>query len=134
MSQEAKAPKNANVIILVKEGAAEDVLVNFALFLRDHGYSIENLDKELLSLSTEYREFKASGAGELKIKAYTEQEGPNVKIVIRGSIKMANPFGSPVSFEACNCGIVGDNRKRGFNTIMNLVLSFPFDTFSFAKD
>lgn len=133
-SQQLKAPKNSNVITITKAGDAKEVFIEFGMFLRDYGYSLENVDKDFLSLSTGYKEFKASGAGELKIKSYTQQTDKHVEIVIRGTLKMANPFGSPVSFEACNCGMAGDNRKKAFNTIIKLVEKYECDKIEFSKE
>ena len=127
------APKRTNTIILVKEGEALPILIEFAKHLQDNGYSIEKLDKDLLSLSTDFKEFKFAGVAVMKIIAFVRQNENKVKIEIKGKIEISNPNGGQVPFDVCNCGMMGAARKNSFKAIITLLESYKFESVEFLE-
>lgn len=124
-------PKKTNTIILKKECDAVDFLIEYAKHLQDFGFSIDKIDKDLLTLSTEFKEYKASGVGVVKILAFARQKDEKCTLVIRGNIELSNPFGGQVPMEACNCGMKADNQRKGFNEILNTLNDFKYDSIEF---
>ncbi|HON69942.1 MAG TPA: hypothetical protein PL153_02665 [Tenuifilum sp.] len=132
-NKKIEAPKKANTIIILKKGNAEQILIEFAQHLQDNGYSIEKLDKDLLSLSTDFKEYKFSGIAVLKIFAFVRQLENNVKIEIKGKIEVSNPFGGQIPYDACNCGLSGDARKNAFKTILTLLETYSYENIEFLE-
>ncbi|HLW07885.1 MAG TPA: hypothetical protein VKY45_09995, partial [Marinilabiliaceae bacterium] len=124
-------PKKTNTIVLKQKCNATDFLVEYAKHLQDFGFAIEKIDKDLLNFSTEFKSYKASGVGVIKILAFARQKGEECTLVIRGNIELSNPYGGQVPMEACNCGMIGDNRKKGFNEILNTLTNFNYDSIEF---
>lgn len=127
------APKKANTVIITRSGDALTLLKELIVNLQDKGYFIDKFEKELLSVETKYKEFKYSGVydGELKIILFARQiEEDKVKFVIKGEVK----FGGKFTNEACNCGIGGDVRKKGFETMLEALSAFRYETISYEKN
>ena len=132
-SMNLEAPKKTNTIILVKEGEALPILIEFAQHLQDNGYSIEKLDKDLLSVSTDFKEFKFAGVAVMKIIAFVRQKENNVRIEIKGKIEISNPRGGQVPFDICNCGMMGDARKNSFKAMIAIIEKYKFDSVEFLE-
>lgn len=132
-NEKTEAPKKTNTIIILKEGNAEQILIEFAQHLQDNGYSIEKLDKDLLSLSTGFKDYKFSGKAVLKIFAFVRQLESNVKIEIKGKIEISNPYGGQVPYDVCNCGLSGDARKNAFKTILTLLETYSYESIEFLE-
>ncbi len=126
-------PKKTNTVVLLKEGTALLILTNLAQYLQDNGYTIDKMDKDLLSLSTDFKDYNFAGKAGLKIVAYTRQVDSIVKIEIKGKIELSSPFGGQVQYEACNCGLAGDARKNAFNTLLKLLENYSFESIEFLE-
>lgn len=124
-------PKKTNTITIFKEGTAQQILTSFALHLQDNGYSIEKLDKDLLSLFTDFKEYKFAGVSVMKIVAFARQVDNKVKLEIRGKIEISSP-GNKIPFEICKCGMVGDARLNAFKEMLSLVEKYSYDTIEFS--
>ena len=127
------APKKTNTIILVKEGEAFPILIEFAQHLQDNGYSIEKLDKDLLSVSTDFKEFKFAGVAVMKIVAFVRQKENKVRIEIKGKVEISNPSGGQVPVDICNCGMMGDARKNSFKAMIAVIEKYKFDSVEFLE-
>lgn len=127
------APKKTNTIVLIKEGNATLILTEFAQHLQDNGYTIEKLDRELLSLSTDFRDYKFAGKAVMKIIVFVRQMDTKVKIEIKGKIEISNPFGGQVPYDVCNCGMAGDARKNAFKAILKLIETYSFESIEFIE-
>lgn len=127
------APKKTNTIILVKEGEALPILIEFAEHLQDNGYSIEKIDKDLLSLSTDFKDVKFAGVAVMKIIAFVRQKENKVRIEIKGKLEISNPSGGQVPFDICNCGMMGDARKNSFKAMINIIEKYTFDSVEFLE-
>lgn len=132
-SNKFDAPKKTNTIILIKEGNSLQILTEFAQHLQDNGYTIEKLDKDLFSLSTDYKDYKFAGKAVIKIISFVRQVDNKVKIEIKGKIEISNPNGGQVPYDVCNCGMSGDARKNAFKTIITLIESYPFENIEFIE-
>jgi hypothetical protein len=125
-------PKKVNAIIIEKKSPSLDFLLDYARHLQEFGFSIEKLDRDLVSLSTDFKTYEFAGVAVVKIIAYAKQNGDTSSIEIRGKVEVTNPMaGGPVPFEACNCGMVGDARKNAFNDILRTLRDFKFDSLEF---
>lgn len=130
-SKKYDSPKKTNTIVLTKEGDANAILIDFAKYLQDSGYSIERIDKDLLSISTDFRTYKFDGIAVMKINAFVKQNDDKVKIEIKGKIEITNPYGGQIPYEACNCGFAGDARKKAFKEMISLIENYKFDNLEF---
>ncbi len=127
-----KPPKKTNTIILEKESKAVDFLIDYAKHLQDYGYAIEKIDKDLLSLSTEFKGYKFGGVAVVKIIAFAREKGTQSTLTIKGKIEVTNPLaGGQVPFEAANKGMSGDAQRNGFNEILNTLHEFNYDSIEF---
>lgn len=137
-SQEKKSdisdiPKKTNTITFYKEGTALQILTELARHLQDNGYSIEKLDKDLLSLSTDFKTYKFQGVSEMNIIAFVRQVEGKVKVEIKGKVKVHDPLnGGSIPFDACKCGLVGDARLNAFKEMLETVEKFNYLTIEFS--
>ena len=133
-AQDVKPQSKSNTIILTKNGDALKLLNDLVFHLQDNGYNIEKFNKELFSIETSYKIFKYSGgmSGNHKIFIYARQKDDNVMVVVSGKIEISG-IGSQVSYEACNCGVIGDARKNAFTQIINVITSYQWETINFEK-
>jgi hypothetical protein len=126
-------PKKTNTITVYKEGTALQILTDLARHLQDNGYSIEKLDKDLLSLSTDYKTFKFQGVAVMKIVAFVRQVESKVKIELKGKVEVTSALASGnVPFDACKCGLVGDARLNSFKEMLEIVEKFNYLTIEFS--
>jgi hypothetical protein len=125
-------PPKANTIVIEKTDNAANFLLEYAKHLQDFGFSIEKVDKELLTLSTDFKSYKFSGVAVIKIVAFARQNGPKSILEIKGNIEVSNPFGGQVPFNACNCGSPGDAQRNGFNEILKTLDNFAYDSIEFV--
>ena len=130
-NQEFNPPKKANTIVIEKVDSAVNLLMSYARQLQDFGFSVEKVDKELLTLSTEFKSYKFGGIAVVKVVAFSKQSGTNARLEIKGNIEVYNSYGNQVPFDACNCGIMGDARKNGFNEILKTLDKFSYDKIEF---
>lgn len=124
-------PKKVNTIVIEKSDTAVHLLMNYARQLQDSGFSIDKIDKELLTLSTDFKSYNFGGIAVVKVVAFTRQNGATARLEIKGKIEVSNPYGGQVPFDACNCGIIGDARKNGFSEILKTLEKFSFDKIEF---
>lgn len=127
-------PKKASAVVILKKDSSITFLTEYAKHLQNLGFSIEKFDKELVSLSTEFKNYKFGGVAVIKIIAFAQQNGETSKITIRGNIKVSTGIRGDVPFEACNCGMSGDARKNGFSEILKTLENFNYEDFMFLVD
>ncbi len=132
-NQTLKPPKKVNTIVIEKTDSAVNLLLEYAKHLQDFGFSIEKIDKEFLTLSTDFKSYKFGGVAVIRIVAFSRQKGTKSRLEIKGKIEVSNPFGGQVPYEACNCGMAGDARKNGFKEILKTLDNFAYDTIEFVK-
>ena len=121
------APKKSNMVVIEKEGNALDFLIDYGKHLQDFGFTVENINKDFLSLSTDFKEYKHSGVAVIKLNVHAKQKNNIAILVIRGKIEVSSLYGT-VPFEACKCGMVGDARKNGFREI-----GYTLENFNYSK-
>lgn len=125
---EIKPQKKSNTIILTTELSNLDLLIEFAKHLQDAGYIIEKLDKDLISLSTDYEEYKTPSIAVMKIDAFVRGN----KIVIRGDINITDALsGSVVKMDICNSGFPGDARLNAFKEMLKTANTFKHNEIEF---
>ena len=128
--QAQKPPKGTNTIILKTELSNSELLISFARHLQDEGYSIEKLDKDLLSLSTEYEDYKTPSVAVMKIDAFVRGN----KIVISGDINITDALsGAVVKMDICKCGFSGDARLNAFKEMLRTIISFKYNEIEYQK-
>lgn len=127
-------PKKASAVVVLKKDSAITFLTDYAKHLQNFGFSIERFDKELASLSTDFKTYKFGGVAVIKIVAFAQQNGETAKITIRGKIKVSTGIRGDVPYEACNCGMSGDARKNGFFEILKTLNNFNHEDFAFLID
>ena len=130
-NQALNPPKKVNAIVIEKADTAVNLLMSYARQLQDFGFSIEKVDKELLTLSTDFKSYNFGGVAVVKVVAFSRQSGTNARLEIKGKIEVSNPSGGQVPFEACNCGMMGDARKNGFSEILKTLENFSYDKIEF---
>lgn len=127
---QVKLPRKTSTVILHSEDSAHIVIVNFAKHLQREGFIIDKLDKELLSLNTDFKSFKWQTGGNVKLYVYAEVEGAGSKLVIRG--KAANTgAGLDYVFDVCQCGVYGDLRQAALQQMISVTASFDGGMVSF---
>lgn len=126
-------PKKVNTIIIEKKDTAIHFLIDYAKHLQDVGYTIEKLDKDFLTFSTDYKNYKFSGVAVLKIIAFARQNGPIARLEIRGKIEVSNASGGQFPLEACNCGMKGNAKKNAFIEILKTLDDLKFRKIEFLK-
>jgi hypothetical protein len=129
--QALRPAKKVNTIVIEKADTAVNLLMSYARHLQHFGFFIEKVDKELLTLSTDFKSYKFGGIAVVKVVAFSRQSGTNARLEIKGKIEVSNPYGGQVPFEACNCGMMGDARKNGFSEILKTLDNFPYDKIEF---
>src|SRR5688500_16816545 len=77
-------PKKASAVVILKKDSSITFLTEYAKHLQNLGFSIEKFDKELVSLSTEFKNYKFGGVAVIKIIAFAQQNGETSKITVRG--------------------------------------------------
>ena len=127
-------PKKASAVVLLKKDSAVSFLAGYAKHLQNFGFSIERFDKELASLSTDFKTYKFGGVAVIKIVAFAQQNGETAKITIRGKIKVSTGIRGDGPYEACNCGMSGDARRNGFSEILKTLNNFNYEDFAFLID
>lgn len=127
------APRKTNTIVITKQGDDLTTLIEFAKHLQDNGFSIDKLDKDFLSLSTDFKDFKFAGVAVMKIVAFIRKKNNNVKIEIKGKIEISNPYGGQVPMDVCKCGMAGDARKNAFQEMLSIIDSYKFDSIEYFK-
>jgi hypothetical protein len=130
-NQALSPSKKVNAVVIVRTDTALNFLMSYARQLQDFGFSIEKVDKELLTLSTDFKSYKFGGVAVVKVVAFSRQSGTMARLEIKGKIEVSNPYGGQVPFEACNCGMMGDARKNGFNEILKTLDNFSYDKIEF---
>jgi hypothetical protein len=131
IGQVLNPPKKVNTVVIEKVDTAVNLLMDYARKLQDFGFSIEKVDKELLTLSTDFKSYKFGGIAVVKVVAFSRQNGTIARLEIKGKIEVSNPYGGQVPFEACNCGMMGDARKNGFSEMLKTLERFSFDKIEF---
>jgi len=125
------APKKSNLITVSKKDTALQFLLQYARHLQDFGFSVDRIDKELLSFSTDFKTYKFGGIAVIKITVFARQNGDTAKLEIKGKIEVSNADGGKFPYDACNCGLPGDARKNAFKEMLKTLESFPVDKIEF---
>lgn len=127
-----KPLKKANVIIIERKDSAMKFLVDYSVNLRKHGFTVDRLDKDLMQITTNPKQYKFGGLANMKIIASSRQEGEIAIIEITGTTTVMSLYGN-ADYQICNCGLIGDVRLNAFNEIQSTLENMKIDKIQFEK-
>ncbi len=119
-------PKKANVIVIEKKTESLDYLTRFAKLLQSEAYPVNEINKDLLSVQTDFKRMDWDGIASLSVYAYAEQFDSTSIIRITGRVEVTS-MGSTGLLDACNCGGLNNARIAAWKRINELVRKFEYD-------